>query len=34
MRLTERAEHSFNKGCKVWEQVDYYHKWMISTIIW
>src|SRR5450755_1312776 len=23
MRVTERAEHAFNKGCKVWEQVDY-----------
>lgn len=23
MRVSERAEHSFNKGCKVWEQVDY-----------
>jgi putative salt-induced outer membrane protein YdiY len=23
MRVSEHAEHSFNKGCKVWEQVDY-----------
>jgi putative salt-induced outer membrane protein YdiY len=23
MRVTERAEHSFNKGSKIWEQVDY-----------
>jgi putative salt-induced outer membrane protein YdiY len=23
LRLTERAEHSFNKGSKIWEQVDY-----------
>jgi putative salt-induced outer membrane protein YdiY len=23
MRVSERAEHSFNKGSKIWEQVDY-----------
>ncbi len=23
MRVTERAEHAFNKGSKIWEQVDY-----------
>ena len=26
MRVTERAEHAFNKGAKVWEQVDYLPK--------
>jgi putative salt-induced outer membrane protein YdiY len=23
LRVTERAEHAFNKGSKIWEQVDY-----------
>jgi putative salt-induced outer membrane protein YdiY len=23
MRVTEHAEHAFNKGSKIWEQVDY-----------
>ena len=23
MRVTERAEHAFNKGSRIWEQVDY-----------